>query len=92
MTDTHIYARIGRDNRSVVLRLAIDGNDLPLPGGDCPTTDSVGSLVIRRVELDDAGNPVLIAYDPTPTRGEMDDAIAEGWERPPAGDAWAASA
>lgn len=90
MAGTHLYARIGRDHRVAVLRLPIGGDDIPLPGGDHATTASVGSLVVHRVELDDAGNPVLIAYDPTPTRGELEDAIAEGWQRPPADDPWVA--
>ncbi|MDX6524206.1 MAG: hypothetical protein QOI17_1719 [Gaiellales bacterium] len=88
MAGTYLYARIGRDDRIAVLRLPIESDDIPLPGGDHATTAAVGSLVVQRVELGDAGNPVLIAYDPTPTRGELEDAIAEGWQRPPAGDPW----
>jgi hypothetical protein len=88
MAGTYLYARIGRDDRIAVLRLPIDSDDLPLPGGDHATTPAVGSLVVQRVELADSGDPVLIAYDPTPTAGELEDAIAEGWQRPPAGDPW----
>jgi hypothetical protein len=88
MAGTYIYARIGRDDRIAVLRLPVDSDDIPLPGGDHPTTPAVGSLVVQRVELGDSGDPVLIAYEPTPTGGELEDAIAEGWQRPPADDPW----
>jgi hypothetical protein len=90
MTDTYLYARVGRGDRIGVLRLPLDGDDMPLPGGDQPTTPAVGSLVLHRVELDDSGAPVLIAHDATPTQGDVQQALAEGWQHPPAGDRWAA--
>jgi hypothetical protein len=83
--DSYIYASIGGE----VLRLPVDGDDLPLPGGDCPTTRSVGALAVASVEIDDAGSGVLIALDPA-GRAAADQALAEGWERPTGDDPWVA--
>jgi hypothetical protein len=84
--DSYIYASIGAE----VLRLPVAGDDLPLPGGDCPTTRSVGALVVASVEIDDAGSGVLIALDSAAGRADADQALAEGWERPDGDDPWVA--
>ena len=83
---TYIYAMIGGQACSEVLRLMVDGR--PLPGGDCPTTSAVGTLVVASSQIDDAGHTVLIALDSAPTAGEVSEALGEGWERPPVGDPW----
>lgn len=84
--DSYIYALIGAE----VLRLPVVGSDLPLPGGDCPTTRSVGALVVASVEIDEAGSGILIALDSAAGRAEADRALAEGWERPASDDPWVA--
>jgi hypothetical protein len=84
--DSYIYAAIGAE----VLRLPVAGDDLPLPGGDCPTTRSVGALVVASVEIDAAGAGVLIALDSAAGRADADQALAEGWERPDGDDPWVA--
>ncbi len=87
---TYIYAMIGGHDRAEVLRLMVDGR--PLPGADCPTTSSVGTLVVASSQIDDAGHTVLIALDSAPTVGDVSDALSEGWERPPVGDPWTSMA
>lgn len=84
--DSYIYAAIGAD----VLRLPVAGDDLPLPGGDCPTTRSVGALAVASVEIGEAGSSILIALDSASRRADADQALAEGWERPAGDDPWVA--
>jgi hypothetical protein len=84
----YIYARLGPEDRMAVLRLPVSGQDQPYPGGDCPTTRSVGPLVIGEVELDEAGHTVLIALDSTRAQNEARVAVEEGWQQPPSDDPW----
>ncbi|MDX6494283.1 MAG: hypothetical protein QOE17_269 [Gaiellales bacterium] len=86
--NTYIYARLGPGDRRAVLRLAVSGEDQPYPGGDCPTTRSVGPLVIGEVELDEAGHTVLIALDSPRAQDEVRVAVEEGWQQPPSDDPW----
>jgi hypothetical protein len=53
---------------------------------DCPTTRSVGPLVIGEIELDEAGHTVLIALDSRREQDEVRVAVEEGWQQPPLGD------
>jgi hypothetical protein len=85
---TYIYARLGPDDHMAVLRLAVSGEDRPYPGGDCPTTRSVGPLVISEVELDEAGHTVLIALDSPRAQDEVRIAVEEGWQQPASDDPW----
>jgi hypothetical protein len=85
---TYIYARLGPDDRMAVLRLPVSGEDQPYPGGDCPTTRSVGPLVIGEVELDESGHTVLIALDSSRAQNEVRFAVEEGWQQPPSDDPW----
>jgi hypothetical protein len=84
---TYIYARLGHDDQTAVLRYPVVGVESPYPGGDCPTTRSVGPLVIGEVEADESGHTVLIARDPRRT-DEARVAVEEGWQQPPPGDPW----
>jgi hypothetical protein len=86
--NAYIYARLGPDDRTAVLRLPVSGEDQPYPGGDCPTTHSVGPLVISEVELDEAGHTVLIALDSPRAKRDARVAVEEGWQQPPSDDPW----
>ena len=86
--NAYIYARVGPDDRMAVLRLPVAGEDQPYPGGDCPTTRSVGPVVIGQVELDEAGHTVLIALDSPRAQDEVRVAVEEGWQLPPSDDPW----
>jgi hypothetical protein len=85
---TYIYALVGNRDDATVLRYRAEV-DAPLPGADVPTTPAVGPVVVESVEQDDAGDAVVLAYDPTPTPDEVNAALGEGWEHPPADDPWA---
>ncbi|HEV8452053.1 MAG TPA: hypothetical protein VGQ45_11520 [Gaiellales bacterium] len=85
---TYIYALVGNRDDATVLRYRTEV-DAPLPGADVPTTPAVGPVVVERVEQDQAGDAVVLAYDPTPTPDEVNAALGEGWEHPPDGDPWA---
>lgn len=85
---TYIYALVGNRDDATVLRYRTEV-DAPLPGADVPTTPAVGPVVVESVEQDDAGDAVVLAYDPTPTPDEVNAALGEGWEHPPADDPWA---
>ena len=88
---TYIYALVGNRDDATVLRYRTEV-DAPLPGADVPTTPAVGPVVVESVEQDDAGDAVVLAYDPTPTPDEVNAALGEGWEHPPADDPWASLA
>jgi hypothetical protein len=84
----YIYSLVGNQADAQVLRYEAD-IDLPVPGGDVSTTPAVGPLVVESVVRDESGRPIVIAYDPTPTRDEVAAALGEGWEQPAADDPWA---
>jgi hypothetical protein len=85
---TYIYARLGHGDRTAVLRLPVEVGEAAYPGGDCPTTRSVGPLVFGDVELDESGHTVLIALDSRRPPGDAGVAVEEGWQQPPPGDPW----
>ncbi len=58
----------------------------PCLESDVPTTPAVGTVVAHDVTKDDAGNSVILALDPTPTRQEATTAKQEGWEVVPEND------
>jgi hypothetical protein len=88
---TYIYALVGNENDATVLRYRTE-IEAPLPGADVPTTPAVGPVVVESVQQDESGAAVVLAYDPTPTQDEVNAALGEGWEHPPADDPWAALA
>ena len=88
---TYIYVLVGNREDATVLRYRTEV-DAPLPGADVPTTPAVGPVVVESVEQDDSGHAVVLAYDPTPTPDEVNAALGEGWEHPPADDPWASLA
>jgi hypothetical protein len=88
---TYIYALVGNENDATVLRYRAE-IEAPLPGADVPTTPAVGPVVVESVQQDESGAAVVLAYDPTPTQDEVNAALGEGWEHPPADDPWAALA
>jgi hypothetical protein len=87
----YIYALVGNQEDAAVLRYQTE-LDAPLPGADVPTTPAVGPVVVESVQQDASGAPVVLAYDSTPTPDEVDAALGEGWEHPPADDPWASLA
>jgi hypothetical protein len=88
---TYIYALVGNQEDAAVLRYQTEV-DAPLPGSDVPTTPAVGPVVVESVQQDESGATVVLAYDSTPTPDEVDAALGEGWEHPPADDRWASLA
>ena len=87
----YIYALVGNQEDAAVLRYRTD-LDAPLPGADVATTPAVGPVVVESVQQDESGAAVVLAYDSTPTPDEVNAALGEGWERPPADDPWASLA
>jgi hypothetical protein len=87
----YIYALVGNTDDATVLRYRTE-LDAPLPGADVPTSPAVGPVVVESVQQDASGATVVLAYDSTPTPDEVNVALAEGWERPPADDPWASLA
>jgi hypothetical protein len=85
---TYIYALVGNQDDATVLRYLTEV-DTPLPGADVATTPAVGPVVVESVQRDQSGAAVVLAYDPTPTPDEVNAALGEGWEHPPADDPWA---
>ena len=83
----YIYALVGNQGDATVLRYRTE-LDAPLPGADVPTTPAVGPVVVESVQQDESGATVVLAYDSTPTPDEVNAAIGEGWEHPPADDPW----
>ena len=88
---TYIYALVGNQEDATVLRYRTEVDAL-LPGADVATTPAVGPVVVESVRQDESGAAVVMAYDPTPTPDEVNAAIGEGWEHPPADDPWASLA
>ena len=88
---TYIYALVGNQGDATVLRYRTE-LDAPLPGADVPTTPAVGPVVVESVQRDESGATVVLAYDSTPTPDEVNAALGEGWEHPPADDPWASFA
>jgi hypothetical protein len=82
----YVYSRVGQADRVEVLRYLAVFESEPLPGTDVPTTPAVGTVVAHDVAKDDAGNSVILALDPTPTRQEANTAKQEGWEVVPEND------
>ena len=82
----YVYSRVGQADRIEVLRYLAVFESEPLPGSDVATTPAVGTVVAHDVAKDDAGNSVILALDPTPTRQEANIAKQEGWEVVPAND------
>jgi hypothetical protein len=87
----YIYALVGNKEDATVLRYRTE-LDAPTLGADVPTTPAVGPVVVESVRQDGSGATVVLAYDSTPTPDEVNAAIGEGWEHPPADDPWASLA